>query len=182
MRSNSTAVQQRSGLEQNYYNLIQLVVRYGERPIEVEGTVYTIGELVIYTLENDGIQPPLPVYQTIIDEFKRHFKDPDFKAEQFFKFHTDPAVSSMAIDMIAEKYRFASPDNESRLGELVTQMLYEIKLTVVNMQIDDLDNRIKKAQADGDVNMQLQLLAHQPELLTMRNDLCRILGNRVINL
>ena len=88
----------------------------------------------------------------------------------------------MAIDMIAEKYRFASPDNESRLGELVTQMLYEIKLTVVNMQIDDLDNRIKKAQADGDVNMQLQLLAHQPELLTMRNDLCRILGNRVINL
>ena len=182
MRSNSAAVQQRSGLEQNYYNLIQLVVRYGERPIEVEGTVYTIGELVIYTLENDGIQPPLPVYQTIIDEFKRHFKDPDFKAEQFFKFHTDPAVSSMAIDMIAEKYRFASPDNESRLGELVTQMLYEIKLTVVNMQIDDLDNRIKKAQADGDVNMQLQLLAHQPELLTMRNDLCRILGNRVINL
>ena len=181
-RSNSEAVQQRSGLEQNYYNLIQLVVRYGERPIEVEGTVYTIGELVIYTLENDGIQPPLPVYQTIIDEFKRHFKDPDFKAEQFFKFHTDPAVSSMAIDMIAEKYRFASPDNESRLGELVTQMLYEIKLTVVNMQIDDLDNRIKKAQADGDVNMQLQLLAHQPELLTMRNDLCRILGNRVINL
>jgi hypothetical protein len=84
--------------------------------------------------------------------------------------------------MIVEKYRLPATDTETRLGELVTQLLYEIKLTVVNMQIDDLDNRIKKAQSEGDVNLQLQLLAHQPELLTMRNDLCKILGNRVINL
>jgi hypothetical protein len=84
--------------------------------------------------------------------------------------------------MIVEKYRLPATDTETRLGEFVTQLLYEIKLTVVNMQIDDLDNRIKKAQSEGDVNLQLQLLAHQPELLTMRNDLCKILGNRVINL
>ena len=172
----------KSPLEQNYYNLMQLVIRYGERPIEVDGTVYSIGDVIIYTLENDEIQPPLPVYQTIIDEFKLHAKEPGFKAEQFFKFHTNPDVSATAIDMIVEKYRLPATDTETRLGELVTQLLYEIKLTVVNMQIDDLDNRIKKAQSEGDVNLQLQLLAHQPELLTMRNDLCKILGNRVINL
>ncbi len=172
----------KSPLEQNYYNLMQLVIRYGERPIEVDGTVYSIGDVIIYTLENDEIQPPLPVYQTIIDEFKLHEKEHGFKAEQFFKFHTNPDVSATAIDMIVEKYRLPATDTETRLGELVTQLLYEIKLTVVNMQIDDLDNRIKKAQSEGDVNLQLQLLAHQPELLTMRNDLCKILGNRVINI
>ena len=181
-RSGSPKVSQRSGLDANYYNLMQLIVRYGERPIEVEGAVYTIGEVIIYSLEEDEIKAPQPVYQTIIDEFKRHYKDTGFKAETFYKFHPDAAVSALAIDMIAEKYRFATMDGESRLGELVTQMLYEIKLTVVNMQIEELEANLKEAQATGNWDRQMQLLAHQPLLLNTRNDLCKRLGNRVINI
>ena len=168
--------------EQNYYNLIQLVVRYGERPMEVEGTIYSIGEIIIYTLEGDEIQPPRPVYQTIIDEFKRHCKEPNFKAETFFKFHSDPAVSALAVDMIAEKYRDVAPKDETRLGELVTQLLYEIKLTVINMQIADLEANLKEAQASNDVDRQMLLLQHHPQLLAQRNEICKLLGNRIINL
>ena len=171
-----------SPLEQNYYNLIQLVVRYGERPMEVEGTIYSIGEIIIYTLEGDEIQPPRPVYQTIIDEFKRHCKEPNFKAETFFKFHSDPAVSALAVDMIAEKYRDVAPKDETRLGELVTQLLYEIKLTVINMQIAELEASLKEAQASNDVDRQLLLLQHHPQLLAQRNEICKLLGNRVINI
>ena len=170
-----------SPLEQNYYNLMQLVVRYGERPIEVDGEMYTIGEVIIWTLENDEIQPPVPVYQTMIDEYKAHCKDEGFKAEHFFTFHPDPAISSMAIDMIAERYQFVKAESDVRLGELVTQLLFEIKLTVVNIQIADLERGLKEAQEKGDVQRQFELLKHQPELLTMRNELCKVLGNRVIN-
>lgn len=169
-------------LDANYYNLMQLIVRYGELPIEVEGAMYTIGEVIILTLQGDEITPPVPVYQTMMDEFMQHYKDEGFKAETFFTFHPDPAVSSVAIDMIADKYQFVKPENDVKLGELVTQLLYEIKLTVINIQIDDLENRLKQAQASGDVNAQLQLLKHQPELLAARNDLCKVLGNRVINI
>lgn len=170
-----------SPLEQNYYNLMQLVVRYGERPIEVDGEMYTIGEVIIWTLENDEIQPPVPVYQTMIDEYKAHCKDEGFKAEHFFTFHPDPTISSMAIDMIAERYQFVKTESDVRLGELVTQLLFEIKLTVVNIQIADLERGLKEAQEKGDVQRQFELLKHQPELLTMRNELCKVLGNRVIN-
>ena len=172
----------KSPLEQNYYNLLQLIVRYGERPIEVEGMVYTIGEVIIYTLEGDEIKAPQPVYQTIMDEFKRHYKDEGFKAEQFYKFHPDPSVSSLAIDMIADKYLFAKPNIEAQLGELVTQLLYEIKLTVINIQIADLEEGLKQAQADGNWDRQMQLMAHQPQLLEQRNAICKVLGNRVINI
>jgi len=168
-------------LEQNYYNLMQLIVQYGEQPIEVNGSMYTIGEIIIYTLENDGVTPPIPIYQTLIDEFKAHVKDEGFKAQSFFTFHPNPQISALAIDMIAEKYRFVKPEHELRLGELVAQLLYEIKLTVVNMQIDELEDRIKQAQAAGDVNAQLQLLGQQPQLISMRNELCKLLGNRVIH-
>ena len=161
---------------------MQLIVRYGELPIEVEGAMYTIGEVIILTLQGDEITPPVPVYQTMMDEFMQHYKDEGFKAETFFTFHPDPAVSSVAIDMIADKYQFVKPENDVKLGELVTQLLYEIKLTVINIQIDDLENRLKQAQASGDVNAQLQLLKHQPELLAQRNEICKLLGNRVINI
>ena len=168
-------------LEQNYYNLMQLVVRYGERPIEVEGAVYTIGEVIIWTLKNDGIAAPQPVYQVIMDEFLQHFKDEGFVSEQFFKFHPNPQVSALAVDMIAEKYRFATSDNEGRLGALVTQLLYEIKLTVIKMQIEQLEADLKAAQEAQDWDKQMELLRYQPELLAQRNEICRILGNRVIN-
>lgn len=168
-------------LKQNFYNLMQLVVRYGERPIQVGDTIYSIGEIIIYTIEEDEIKAPDPVYQAIIDEFKRHCKDEGFKAEDFFKFHPDQAISALAIDMIAEKYQYASFNHEGRLGELVTQFLYEIKLTVINQQIEELEQNLKEAQASGNWDRQMQLLAYQPQLLQARNDLCKLLGNRVIN-
>lgn len=171
----------KSTLDQNFYNLMQLVVRYGERPIQVGDTIYSIGEIIIYTVEEDEIKAPEPVYQAIIDEFKRHCKDEGFKAEEFFKFHPDQAISALAIDMIAEKYQYASFNHEGRLGELVTQFLYEIKLTVINQQIEELEQNLKEAQASGNWDRQMQLLAYQPQLLQARNDLCKLLGNRVIN-
>lgn len=171
----------KSALDQNFYNLMQLVVRYGERPIQVGDTIYSIGEIIIYTLEEDEIKAPEPVYQAIIDEFKRHCKDEGFKAEDFFKFHPDQAISALAIDMIAEKYQYATFNHEGRLGELVTQFLYEIKLTVINQQIEELEQNLKEAQASGNWDRQMQLLAYQPQLLQARNDLCKLLGNRVIN-
>ena len=171
----------KSTLDQNFYNLMQLVVRYGERPIQVGDTICSIGEIIIYTIEEDEIKAPEPVYQAIIDEFKRHCKDEGFKAEDFFKFHPDQAISALAIDMIAEKYQYASFNHEGRLGELVTQFLYEIKLTVINQQIEELEQNLKEAQASGNWDRQMQLLAYQPQLLQARNDLCKLLGNRVIN-
>ena len=172
----------KSPLEQNYYNLMQLIVRYGERPIVVEGETYTIGEVIILSLQNDEIAPPLPVYKQMEDEFMQHVKDEGFKAEPFFTFHPDPTVSSLAIDMIAEKYQFVKPEQEVRLGELVTQLLCEIKLTVINRQIAGLEQDLKAAQAQGDMKRPFDLLKFQPELIATRNELCKILGNRIINI
>ena len=170
-----------SPLEQNYYNLMQLIVRYGEQPIEIDGTVYSIGEVIIYTLEADEVAPPKPVYQLIMDEFKQHCKDKGFKAEQFFKFHENPQVSALAIDMIAEKYQFTKAENNPPLGELVARLLYEMKLTVINLQIEQLETGLKEAQANGNIKQQFELLAQQPQLMAQRNEICKILGNRVIS-
>ena len=175
------SVQPVSALEQNYYNLIQLIVRYGEQKMDVDGDIYSIGEVIIGTLANDGIQAPRPVYQEMIDEFNRHFQEEGFKAETFYKFHPNPQISSLAVEMIAEKYRFANSEKDLKLGELVVRLIYEIKLTVINMQIEKVDAELKDAQATGNWERQMQLLKYQPQLLEQRNMICKILGNRVIS-
>ena len=179
--SDMEAVQQRSGLDANFYNLIQLIVRYGERPIDLDGTIYSIGEVIIYTIEEDEITPTRPVFRRIMDEFKLHSKEPNFNAERFFKFHSDAEVSSIAVEMIADQYRTAE-EIEPHLGELVTQLLYEIKLTVINQQIEELSAGLKEAQDAGDWNRIKTLLSYQPQLLQRKNEICKQLGNRIITI
>lgn len=166
-------------LEENYYNLLQLVVRFGESKINVGDVTTTIGEVVIYTLEADGIQPPKPVYQRVIDEFKRHCKDENFCAERFFKFHSDPEISALAIEMVSERYELSSHDEE-RLGELVEQLLYEIKLTRLNQQIEELNTSLKEAQQSDDWERQKMLLDLLPQMMDAKRELCQKLGNRII--
>ena len=184
-------------LEQNYYNLIQLVVRYGERPIDLDGTIYSVGEVIIYTLENDEIRAPQPVYQRIIDEFKLHSKEEGFCAETFYKFHADPEISALAVEMIADRYQLSTiyshqnisenvqravqVDEGAHLAEQVTRMLYEIKLTVINQQIEDLNRSLKEAMETDDWERQKTLLGYQPQLMERRNEICHLLGNRIIN-
>ncbi|MBR1878402.1 MAG: DNA primase [Paludibacteraceae bacterium] len=171
-----------SRLEKNYYNLMQMIVRFGEQPVDVEGDIYSIGDLIIITLENDSIAAPKSVYQRIIDEFKRHSKDQGFKAEQFYKFHPDPEISSTAVEMIASPYRWVEAHDENRLGELVIQLLYEIKLTIIEQQVEEVNQGLKEAQQNGDWERMRTLLTYQPELLQRRNEISRLLGNRIITL
>ena len=117
-----------------------------------------------------------------MDEFKQHCQDEGFKAEHYFKFHPDPHLSALAVEMIADRYQLSQAETDVQLGELVTRLLYEMKLTVVNMQIEEFEADLKDAQKNNDIDRQMQLLARQPELLKTRNDICKILGNRVINL
>ena len=61
------------------------------------------------------------------------------------------------------------------LGPGLLESVYEICL------IEELEQNLKEAQASGNWDRQMQLLAYQPQLLQARNDLCKLLGNRVIN-
>jgi hypothetical protein len=49
------------------------------------------------------------------------------------------------------------------------------------MQVEELEEKLKAAQAANDIDLQMQLLAYQPKLLTQRNEICKRLGNRVLN-
>lgn len=185
-----------SPLDKHFYDLIQLVVRHGEQIVGINGQMFMIGEIIISALEGDSIRPTKTVYQTIMNDFKVHYQDEGFKAETFFKFHEDPDVSATAVDMLIDRYQLATDKSATedkktkedqdlqlqQLAQLVTQHLYEIKLTTIEMHIIEVGDKLKEAQEKGQWDVEMQLLSHQQQLIRNKNEICKILGNRIITL
>ena len=190
-----------SKLEENFRNLLQLMVRYGEKAAfpQEDGTFISAGDYIIQQLEGDEIQAPNALYQQVIDEYKAHCHDEGFVAETFFKFHSDPQISSLAVDLISDKYQLSRifahqsisenvvqevklQTDADHLPELLMRLILELKYTIVNQRIDQLEQMMKEADANGDHNLVMQLLASQPQLLSIKNAICQQLGNRIITI
>lgn len=181
-----SAVPRMSNMEQNYLNLLRVIVRYGEQV--VMGQNYTWGDYIIANIKDDGAAPR-PIYQRIIDEFLAHEHEPEFSAEQYFKTHMDPEVSSLAISLIADEYQLSRiyskqsisenvqreakmPSDADRLGDLVPKLVLEYKYTMVNQRLEEVAETIKKATED----MQLQWMQYQSQLMAIKREIARQRG------
>ena len=183
-------------LEENYRNLLQVIVRHGEKTLYVsaDGQPVLVGEYILAQLSTDGIAAPNALCQTVADEYLAHCHDTGFVAETFFKFHANPAVSSLAVDLIADRYQLSQiyskqsisenvvqevkPEEPAeQLDKLVGRLLLEIKRTVIEIRLDEVEQQLK---TDSDWEQKKAQLAVQSQLLEVRNIICRQLGNRVI--
>ena len=188
-------------LNENYINLLRIIIRYGEKPLYPleDGTYITAGEYIISQLDADCIEPPTALYGKIISEFQAHIGDEGFKAETFFKFHEDSVISAFAIEQIVDKYQLSriflkqsisenvvtqvkNPTDEDNLTELVPKLLLEIKYTIINQRIDNLEKALRDAQERNDWQLTAELLKGQPQLLEIKNIIGKQLGNRIITL
>lgn len=200
--STSPVTVERTGLsnkDENLLNLIQIIVRYGEQPLfaNEDGSICLAGEYIIAELTNDNIEIANPLYRKVLDEYAAHYHDAGFVASTFFQHHPDTAVSQLAVNLIADKYQLSSIYSQRSISENVTQevkvqtdadvlpeliqrLLLELKYTIVNERIDAMQNMLKDAQNSGDWELIRTILEQQPLLMSMRQQLCRALGNRVI--
>jgi DNA primase len=183
--------------ERNILNLIQVLVRYGERVLyQTEEQMITVGEYIITEIKNDSIDIPNPLHQRIIDEYIANYQSQNFVSSSFFHHHSDPAISQLAVDMIADKYQLSriyskksisenvtqevQQDEVDILPELVQRLLLELKLTVVEERLDAMEKLLAQAVSDKNDQLITAILEQQPQLAEIRKQLCRALGNRVV--
>ena len=183
--------------ERNILNLIQVLIRYGERVLyQTEDQMITVGEYIITEINNDSIDIPNPLHKLVIDEYVANYQAPQFVASVFFQHHPNAAISQLAVDMIADKYQLSrmyskrsisenvvqevQQDETSVLPELVQRLLLELKLTVVEERLDTMEKLLSQAVSDKNDQLITAILEQQPQLMAIRTQLCRALGNRVI--
>ncbi len=186
-------------LEQNILNILQLLMRYGDCVYANydDGTACTVGEFVLSALQDDDIRFENPLYQQVLDEYALHMHDANFNAERFFKYHPDTLISSLAVDLIADRYQLSKiharknitenvatfeemPSEADRLYELVPHLLYELKLTIVVQMLDELKHRLKHAQENDDYDQLIAILREQTVYEQIRQQLCKELGHRIM--
>lgn len=188
----------KSSKEQNIENLMQIIIRYGEQVLfQLEATVIRTGEYIINELRRDSITIDNPLYQLILDEYMAHYQEPNWVAAKYFQHHPKAEVSQFAVDMLADKYELSRmyskqmvsenvvkevnvPSDMDILPELVQRMLLELKYTIVNERIDSMQTMLKEAQKHNDWELIRTILEQQPMLMDIRQQLCKVLGNRVI--
>ena len=192
------ATENLSNKERNIRNIIQLIIRHGEQPIYQDGDrIVRVGEYIIYELKTDNIELDNPLYQLILDEYMAHYQEPNWVASNYFQHHTRGDVSQFAVEMVADKYQLSRmygkqmvsenvvkevevPSEVDVLPELTQRLLLELKFTIVNERIDAMQTMLQEAHQRNDWELIRTILAQQPILNEIRQELCKALGNRVI--
>lgn len=183
-----------SKFEAEARNIIQTLIRYGEKELYVQpetGEPVSVGKYIIHELEMDGIVFDNPLYMQIIDEFKAHCHDEGFVAEKFYKFHVNDKISQLAIDLIAEKYTLSKihykqaisenvkravkiPTDADRLYDLVPRLIYELKILLIKDKQNQLTLLLKQAGQDTETTARLMMQYEQ--LTRIRLQLSKELG------
>ena len=184
--------------ERNILNLLQVIIRYGEKVLyqtEDNQPIY-VGEYIIHEMRNDSVDIVNPLHQQILDEYIANYRKETFVASVFFQHHPNVPISQLAVDMIADKYQLSriyskktisenvvqevQHDESDSLPELVQRLLLELKLTIVEERMDNMQAMLVEAEKRQDEQLLTTILQQYPLLKEIHKQLSQALGNRVI--
>lgn len=177
-------------------HLIGLLVKYGTHTL-YESTdengenklKVSVGDYILYELENDQIVFQNPVYEKIRQEYIKVYKEEGFDAESHFIQHPDVDVSRIAVDLLTEKYSLSKIHNKyqkpktdaERLDELAPRFILEYKLALI------MNNRKEKMEEmkvafDADDSEKMEEISFEIEKIDYLKQVLSKELDRVLNL
>jgi DNA primase len=171
--------------------LSQLIVRYGGRVMcqfqDEEGNDQdmTVGQFIVGSLQNDGLEFRHPVYKRFIEIMADHLEEQKFNTEKFFMSHPETFVSLTAASLMEERYQLSSlfkdnmpTEDETHLFKLTRHIMADYQMEVVRLEIKKTEKEIQEASSDTLASLQTRY----QQLLAARAELSKTLGERVITL
>lgn len=162
--------------------LIQLVIRWGEVVIvaneEQTHSALNVAQYIHQSLAIDELQFDNPLYNTILAEAVKQSQHPDFKAESFFTRHADIQISTLAAQLVTEKYQLSKSlqmqTTEQALLNMVDHLLLDFRLQYVNKQLKQLQQHLREcADNEEETTRTLQRIV---QLQALRNTIAKRLG------
>ena len=171
--------------------LSQLIVRYGGKVMctfqndDGQDQEMTVGQFIVGSLQNDGLEFRHPVYKRFVEIMANHLEDKDFNTQKFFMSHPETFVSMTAASLMEERYQLSSlfkdnmpADDESHLLKLTQHIMADYQMEVIRLEIKKVENEIKEASTENLASLQTRY----QQLLSARSELSKTLGDRVVNL
>lgn len=176
--------------------IIRILLKYFRHEVfeeegEQAGETYSIsvGQFVLEELENDGLRSDNELINKMLDLFAENLENESFNPGQFFIYHSDPQVSQLASDLLADKYieskrwkkggAFVEAEDEI-LDILVPKIVQEYKLRKVKNMLADLEHKIHEAAQANNFEQIMDLQNQHINLKKVAKFLSEQLGNRTI--
>ncbi|MGD9555478.1 MAG: DNA primase [Mangrovibacterium sp.] len=176
--------------------IIRILLKYFNHEIfEVEGEEegetesVSVGEFVLQEIENDGLQSENEPIRKMLGLFTENIGNKTFRPIQFFINHSDPQISRLAVDLLAEKYIESKrwkkggafvESEEDILDLLVPKIVQEYKMRKVKSMLHELEQQIKHASTGNDLEKVMEFQNQYINLKKVEKHLSEQLGNRTI--
>ena len=171
--------------------LSQLIVRYGGKLMctfqneEGQEQDMTVGQFIVGSLQNDGLEFRHPVYKRFVELMAEHVDEKDFNTEKFFMSHPETFVSLTAASLMEERYQISNlfkdnkpSEDENYLFKLTRHIMADYQMEVVRLEIKKIEKEIQEASSDTLASLQTRY----QQLLAARAELSRTLGDRIVTL
>ena len=176
--------------------LVQLVVRYGERRMfegatDEEGNELpplSVIDYITSELQQDELTFHNETHRRILAEAVLHQVDPDFVAEHYFINHLDPAISKVCAELLSDRYQLSKYHSraqkiltdEERLDELVPQIMMSFKLAIVSEEIKQHLRMLQDPALAADKARCSRIMTRCGELMKLQNLLAKNAGERIL--
>ena len=168
----------------------------------------SVAEYISYSLQDDGIALQSPVCQTLLQEAVENAHKPNFHAEQYFINHPDPDIRALALklgpDSVELSKLYETPLNgenpststgedkeglspihgESevslRLDEVVPRLVASYKLNIVQQELKDIIEQMKRSEVKTDKEKSRKLLEEYRKKQLLAKELAKVSGDRVV--
>lgn len=186
------------GQDRTFYEkellLVQILIRYGEHVVcYVENELgeevpFTATEFVFYALQEDKLSFQVALHQRILDEAMEHIHEAGFSSQKYFLNHADQAVSSLAFQLMSDKYQLSKyhtknqsiTSDEERLFDLVRHLMTDFKLAVIDEELKEILNRLRDPLILKDKEAYMKVMKHYMEVKEIESTLAKERGDRVI--
>ena len=189
--------------------IAQMIIRHGEKVmcyIEDEkgkDVPLSVAEYISYSLEDDNMSLQSSLCQTILKEAVENAHKPNFHAEQYFISHPDPNIRALALKLgpdcvelsrlydertftiRAEKEEEERQNEEEKpadlhLDEVVPRLVAGYKLNIVQKEMQDIIEQMKRSEVKADKEKSRQLLEDYKNKSLLAKELAKESGARVV--
>lgn len=174
-------------------DLISCLIRHGEKACiqtEENGSTLSVADVVKMSFDMDGVRFQNSLYGSILEELLSHQHDADFVATRYFQAHPDTSVSMLAAEVCNDRYKLRGSverlmatmgkNDESRLSELIPQLLIEYKLAILKQQQQQLRIQLSQAEASNDPVLSSEVMRQCMEISDKIREVARHAGERVV--
>ena len=171
--------------------LVQNIIRHGEEVImenvetaDGKTVSLSVAAYIDHDLGTDRLQFSQPLYRRILDEAVQHEGEPGFRAQTYFINHPDHEVSQLAGALSMDAYQlgrnFIPKAREGSLRQRIEHLVLDFRRYTVESRLRQIPQLLRQAQAGGDTQQTMSLLAEQKQLVELRNLVAQRLGNDII--